>query len=53
VETVQTQAGARTMALDPKTHRIFVSAAEYAASDGQKKGKAIKPGTFGVLVFGK
>ncbi len=52
VETVQTQAGAKTMALDPKTHQFFVSAAEYAPSEG-KKGKAMKPGSFAALVFGK
>ena len=50
METVQTQAGAKTMALDPKTHQVFLSAADYAASEG-KKGKALKPGSFGVLVF--
>ena len=53
VETVRTQAGAKTMALDPKTHQLFLSAAEYAASEGKKKGKALKPGSFAVLVFGK
>jgi len=29
VETVPTQRGARTMALDPKTHHIYLAAAEY------------------------
>jgi len=52
LETVQTQAGAKTMALDPKTHQLFLSVADYAVSEG-KKVKAMKPGTFGVLVFGK
>jgi DNA-binding beta-propeller fold protein YncE len=52
VETVQTQAGAKTMALDPVTHQVFLSAAEYGPSEGTKKGK-MKPGSFGVLVFGR
>ena len=53
VETVQTQSGAKTMALDPKTHQLFLSAAEYAVSEGQKKGKSMKPGSFAVLVFAR
>jgi hypothetical protein len=53
VEVIQTQAGAKTMALDPKTHRLFLSAAEYADAGGQKGRRAVKPGTFGVRVFGK
>jgi hypothetical protein len=28
VETVKTQAGARTLTLDPKTHRVFLSTAQ-------------------------
>ncbi len=46
VETVKTEAGAKTMALDPKTSRIFTAAA-------QREGRAVKPGTFAVLVYGK
>jgi hypothetical protein len=41
------------MALDPKTHQLFLSAAEYGVSEGQKKGKSMKPGSFAVLVFAK
>ena len=32
VETVPTQRGARTMALDTKTHHVYVAAAEYGAA---------------------
>jgi DNA-binding beta-propeller fold protein YncE len=53
VEVIQTQAGAKTMALDAKTHRLFLSAAEYAGAAGQKGRRAVKPGTFRVLVVGK
>ena len=52
VQTIQTYAGAKTMALDPKTHRLFLSAAERVETAG-KKGGAVKPGSFGVLVVGK
>jgi DNA-binding beta-propeller fold protein YncE len=58
VDTVETARGARTMTLDPKTHRIFVSAAEYgpapAAKEGQKAGRPpVLPDSFHVLVIGK
>jgi len=58
VDTVQTERGARTMTLDPKTHRIYLLAAEYgppaAAKSGEKKGRpTVLPDTFHVLVVGK
>jgi YVTN family beta-propeller protein len=54
VQTVETMRGAKTMALDPKTHRLFLSSAEYEpAPAGQKGRPAVKPGTFTVLVVGK
>ena len=43
---IQTQPGAKTMALDPKTHNVFLSVAE-------REGRTIKPGTFHVLIFGR
>ena len=57
-DTVQTERGARTMTVDPKSHRVYLLAAEYgpapAAAAGQKKGRPpILPGTFHVLVVGK
>ncbi|HYW45659.1 MAG TPA: YncE family protein [Bryobacteraceae bacterium] len=58
VDTVTTERGARTMALDPQSHKIFLLAAEYgpapAAKEGQKKGRApVLPDSFHVLVVGK
>ncbi len=63
VATIQTQRGARTMTIDPKTHRIYLSAATTAAApaakDETKKAPAGKggrgrgnmvPGSFVVLV---
>jgi YVTN family beta-propeller protein len=46
VQTLNTQAGAKTMALDPATHKIYLSVAE-------RNGRIVKPGTFQVLVYGK
>ena len=55
--TVKTQPSARTMAFDPKTKKIFLSAAEYvetpAATAGGRPQRSIKPGSFVVLVVGK
>lgn len=54
---VKTQPGARTMAFDPKTKKIFLSAAEVvetpAAEPSQRPRRSIKPGSFVVLVVGK
>jgi hypothetical protein len=49
VQTVETQAGARTMAFDPKTHNILLVTAK--AKEGQRR--AFEPGTFVILVVGK
>jgi YVTN family beta-propeller protein len=64
--TVPTQQGARTMALDPRTHRVYLSAASYeaapadAAKEKEKekaKGKGgrrpMVPGSFVVVVAGE
>jgi YVTN family beta-propeller protein len=58
VQTVTTARGARTMALDPVTHRIYLSTAEYgeaaAPGAGGRAGRPpVKPGTFKVLVLAK
>src|SRR5215813_13646419 len=54
---VKTQPSARTMAFDPKTKRIFLSAAEYVetppTTPGGRPQRSIKPGSFVVLVVGK
>ena len=60
VETVKTQAGARTMAIDRKTGRAYLSAGEFgppptpAPAPGGRQGRgAMVPGSFSVLVFGE
>ncbi|HEY8412487.1 MAG TPA: hypothetical protein VIK76_13830, partial [Pyrinomonadaceae bacterium] len=54
---VKTQAGARTMAFDPKTHKIFLSTAEFTetppSTPGGRPQRTLKPGTFVVLVVSK
>ncbi len=50
-ENVQTARGARTMALDPKTHTVYLATAEFGPpAEGQRR-PSIKPGTFMVLVY--
>ncbi len=52
VQTLKTQNGSRTMTIDPKTHRIYLAAADYSApAAGQRRG-TMQPGSFKVLVFG-
>ncbi len=54
---VKTQAGARTMAFDPKTKKIFLSTAEFvetpASTPGGRPQRSIKPDSFVVLVVSK
>lgn len=52
LETAATQRGARTMALDPKTHRIYTITAELGPPAAGERRPSIKPGTFTLLVFG-
>ena len=56
VGDIQTQKSAKTMAFDPKTKRLFLSAAEMEtkpAAAGQKARTGPKAGSFTVLVVGK
>jgi DNA-binding beta-propeller fold protein YncE len=54
---VKTQPSARTMAFDPKTKNIFLSAAEIVetppTTPGGRPQRSIKPGSFAVLVVSK
>jgi hypothetical protein len=57
VEVVKTEFGAKTMALDPKTHNLLVDTADFDAAPAptpQKKNPQPrpKPGTLRVLVYG-
>ena len=53
-ETLKTRVGSKTMALDPKTHKLFVPAAEFKAPAGQANaGPVMVPKTFSVLIYAK
>ena len=59
-ETVPTQVSARTMGLDPKTHKIYLVAAQFAPPDpnapppaaGERRRRQLVPGSFTVIVVG-
>lgn len=58
VDSVQTQRGARTMALDTKTHKVFLVTAEFgpapAPTPQQPRTRPpMVPGSFTLLVFGE
>lgn len=58
VDTVKTQPGARTMTLDPSTHRLYLSTARFgpappATAEHPHPRPALVPGTFAVLVVGQ
>ena len=58
VANLPTQRGARTIALDPKTHHLFTCTADYgptpaATADNPHPRPSIIPGTFRVLEYGK
>ena len=57
VQTLKTELRARTMALNPKTHKIYLASAKFGAGSeqpsGGKKGRpSAVAGTFKVLVYG-
>jgi len=57
VENVSTQRGARTMALDEKTHRIYLATAEFGpppapTAERPNPRPSIVPGSFTILVVG-
>lgn len=57
VQTLPTAAGARTIALDTKTHHLYLPTAEYEAAQpadgGQRRRPAMKPDSFKIIVVGR
>lgn len=58
VENVETQRGARTMALDEKSHNVYLVTAQFGpapapTTDNPHPRPAIVPDSFVVLVYGK
>ncbi len=57
VEQLPTELGARTMALDPATHRVYLVTAKFGALEPPRPGehfrrRTIMPGTFTLIVVG-
>jgi DNA-binding beta-propeller fold protein YncE len=50
-DNMETARGARTMALDPKSHKIYLATAELGPPPEGQERPTIKPGTFMVLVY--
>jgi hypothetical protein len=56
IQTVKTEFGAKTMALDPKTHNLLVDTSDFdMPGPDAKQGSrpTAKPGTFRLLVYGR
>jgi DNA-binding beta-propeller fold protein YncE len=54
VEKVATEAGARTLALDHKTGRVYLPVGQFAPTPTGQRGRGpMVPGSFHVLVFGE
>ncbi len=52
VQTLTTEPRARTMTIDPKTHKIYLASAKFGpAVEGQRRPPAI-PDSFKILVYG-
>jgi len=52
VQTLKTEKGARTMTIDPTTHKIYLASAKFEEpAPGQRRGKMV-PDSFKVLVYG-
>lgn len=58
IETIKTEFGAKTMAIDPKTHNIYMTTSDFepapaaTAAQPNPQPRAV-PGTFRLLIYGK
>ena len=50
--TIVTQVSARTLALDPQTHRLYLSSAKFTDTKQANGRPAVMPGSFALLVVG-
>jgi YVTN family beta-propeller protein len=53
IENVPTQFGARTIEIDPATHRVFTVTADLTPDPGQHPPYKMTPGSFRLLVYGR
>jgi len=51
VQTIQTEYGARTMAVDAKTHRLFLPSADFDTANAPNARRKMVSGSFRVLVL--
>jgi YVTN family beta-propeller protein len=52
VQILKTEPGARTMTIDPATHKIYLASAKFEApAEGQRRRRMV-PGTFKILIYG-
>jgi DNA-binding beta-propeller fold protein YncE len=52
MEPIETEYGAKTMAIDPKTHNLFLSTSDFGPAAGPKGRRPPIPGTAHVLIYG-
>ncbi len=52
-DTIATQVSARTLALDPSSHRLYLSAAKFGDTKRANGRPSVVPGSFTVLVVGQ
>jgi hypothetical protein len=52
LQTLQTERGARTIALDPTTHRIYLPNAKFQPAPSPGARPTIVPNTLKLLVYG-
>jgi len=53
MDTIETEYGAKTMAIDPKTHNLFLSTSDFGPAAGPKGRRPPIPGTAHLLIYGK
>ncbi|HEV2682761.1 MAG TPA: YncE family protein, partial [Rhodanobacter sp.] len=53
IATIPTQTSARTLALDPQQHRLYLSAARLGVASQPNGRPAVQPDSFSILVVGR
>jgi hypothetical protein len=51
-DTIETEYGAKTMAIDPKTHNLFLSTSDFGPPAGPKGRRPAISGTAHLLIYG-
>lgn len=53
LDPIETEYGAKTMAIDPKTHNLFLSTSDFGPAAGPKARRPAISGTAHLLIYGK